>query len=71
MLAILDSILQLITSIVMFVVHAVQALISILTSIPEYLSVLTTVFAILPPFIFPFVIMAVYTMIMLKWVLNK
>ena len=71
MLAILESIISLISSVLMFVVHSVQALISVITSIPQYLSVLTSVFSVLPPIIFPFVIMAVYTMIMLKWVLNK
>lgn len=71
MLAILNSIFELIISIVLFVLHAFQALISIITSIPQILGVLTSVFSVLPPFLFPFIIMAVYTMIMLKWVLNK
>lgn len=71
MIEILNSILSLITSVVLFVVHSIQALISVITSIPQYLGVLTSVFSVLPPFIFPFVILAVYTMIMLKWVLNR
>lgn len=71
MLAILESIISLISSVLMFVVHSVQALISVITSIPQYLGVLTTVFSVMPPFLFPFIIMAVYTMIMLKWVLNR
>ena len=71
MLAILESIITLISSVLSFIVHAVQALISVITSIPQYLGVLTTVFSVMPPFLFPFIIMAVYTMIMLKWVLNR
>lgn len=71
MLAILECIITLISSVLSFIVHAVQALISVITSIPQYLGVLTTVFSVMPPFLFPFIIMAVYTMIMLKWVLNR
>ena len=71
MLRVLTSILNLIVSLLNFIVNAFRSLVSILTSIPEYLDILTSVFSVMPPFIFPFIIMAVYTMIMLKWVLNK
>lgn len=71
MIKIFTSIISLITSVLMFIVHAIEAVVSIITSIPEYLGVLTSIFSVMPPFVFPFIIMAVYTMIMLKWVLNK
>lgn len=71
MLSVINSLASLVTSIVLFVVHAFQALISVITSIPQYLGVLTSVFSVLPPFIFPFIILAIYTMIMIKWVLPK
>lgn len=71
MIEILNSIISLISSILGFVVNGFLALISILTSIPQYLGVLTSVFSVMPPFLFPFIILAVYTMIMIKWVLPK
>ena len=71
MIDILHSILMLISSVLQFIWNGLLALVSILTSIPQILNVLTSIFASLPPFIYPFIILAVYTMIMLKWVLNR
>lgn len=71
MIEILNSILTLIGSILHFAWNSLVALVSLLTSIPQYLGVLTSVFSSMPPFIYPFIILGVYTMIMIRWVLNK
>lgn len=71
MIDILNSILTLIGSILHFAWNGLVAVISILTSIPQYLGVLTSIFSSMPPFIYPFIILSVYALIMLRWVVNK
>lgn len=71
MIDILNSILALIGSVLHFAWNGLVAFVSIITSIPQYLGVLTSLFLSLPPFMYPFLILTVYTFIMLRWVINK
>lgn len=71
MIEILNSILALIGSVLHFAWNSLLAVISILTSIPQYLGVLTSIFSSMPPFVYPFIIMSVYAIIMIRWVVNK
>lgn len=54
MIDLLNSIVQAIGSIFVFIVNMFKAFLSFITSIPEYIDFITATLAVLPPYLLPF-----------------
>lgn len=70
MLNLLRSIIEFITAIVSFIIHAIGSLLNFITLIPTYVSFLITSINVLPSVFIPFMI-ATITLSVVLFVLNR
>lgn len=54
MIDLLNSIVQAISSVFVFIINMFKAFIAFITSIPEYIDFITATLAVLPPYLLPF-----------------
>lgn len=71
MIDLLNSIGNLIGSIVLFIVHIFQAIISFIGMIPTYINFLSTSIRILPPFLLPFATFSIFFSVILMIINRK
>lgn len=60
MIQLLSSIVETIVSLVQFVINAINGLIQLLLLIPQAIAFITSSISMLPPFVIPFIIAALY-----------
>lgn len=70
MIQLLESIVNIITTLVEFIINTIQSLIALISQIPTYVSFLTSIILYLPPFVYPFVV-ACLSIIVVQYILNR
>lgn len=70
MIDILNGLLDIVTTLIMFVINTISSLINLIVNIPTYVSVLINSLNVLPAFVLPWSI-AFVSLVVVQYILNR